>query len=52
MGHGWGSHGRTWKIGAWGQNIALKTLHVSMGICFRVSSCSNIEMCVGPHVAT
>jgi hypothetical protein len=34
MGHGWGSHGGTWKMGAWGQNIAPKTLHVSMGGMF------------------
>jgi len=34
MGHGWGLHGRTWKMGAWGRNIAPKTLHVSMGGMF------------------
>jgi hypothetical protein len=31
MGHGWGSHEKTWKMGGWARNIALKTLHVSMG---------------------
>jgi hypothetical protein len=31
MGHGWGSHGRTWKMGGWGQNIILETLHVLVG---------------------
>jgi hypothetical protein len=28
MGHGWGSHGGTWKMGGWGRNIAPKMLHV------------------------
>jgi hypothetical protein len=28
MGHGWGLHGGTWKMGGWGQNIALEMLHV------------------------
>ncbi len=33
MGHGarWGSHGGTWKMGKWAQNIAPEMLHVSMG---------------------
>jgi hypothetical protein len=31
MGHGWRSHGGTWKMGGWGQNIGLETLHVSVG---------------------
>ncbi len=31
MGHGWGLHGGTWKMGGWGQNIALEMLHVSVG---------------------
>jgi hypothetical protein len=28
MGHEWGSHGETWKMGRWGQNIAPEMLHV------------------------
>jgi hypothetical protein len=28
MGHGWGLHGGTWKMSAWGQNINLEMLHV------------------------
>jgi hypothetical protein len=28
MGHGWGSHGGTWKMSAWGQNINPEMLHV------------------------
>jgi len=35
MKHGWGSHGGTWKMGRWGQNIALKTLDVSTGYVSR-----------------
>jgi hypothetical protein len=31
MGHAWGSHGGTWKMDGWGQNIALEMLHVSVG---------------------
>ncbi len=31
MGHGWGLHGGTWNMGAWGQNIALKMLHFWWG---------------------
>jgi hypothetical protein len=31
MGHGWGSYGGTWKMGAWDRNIAPKTLHVLGG---------------------
>ncbi len=31
MGHGWGLHGGTWKMGKWGQSIILEMLHVSMG---------------------
>jgi hypothetical protein len=31
MGHGarWGSHGGTWKMGKWAQNVAPEMLHVS-----------------------
>jgi hypothetical protein len=43
MGHGWGLHGGTWKMGTWGPNIALKMLHVLLGICFRGLSCPCIE---------
>jgi hypothetical protein len=39
-GHGWGSHGGTWKMGRWGQNIAFETLDISMGYVLR------------PHVET
>ncbi len=28
MGHGWGLHGGTWKMGTWGRHIVLETLHV------------------------
>jgi hypothetical protein len=35
MGHGWGLHRRTWKMGGWGRNIAPKTLHVLMGYVSR-----------------
>jgi hypothetical protein len=35
MGHGWGSHGRTWKMSKWGQNITLEMLDVSMGYVSR-----------------
>jgi len=40
--HGWGSHGGTWKMGAWGRNIVPKTLHVG-GVgrgryCFRAQT--------------
>jgi hypothetical protein len=28
MGHGWGLHGGTWKMGTWGRNITPETLHV------------------------
>jgi hypothetical protein len=31
MGHGLGSHGGTWKMDRWGQNIAPKMLDDSMG---------------------
>jgi hypothetical protein len=33
MGHGagWGSHGGTWKMGKWAQNVAHEMLHVSVG---------------------
>jgi len=47
MGHGWGLHGGTWKMGAWGPNIAPEMLHVLVGICFGGSSCPNIETHVG-----
>jgi hypothetical protein len=47
MGHGWGLHGGTWKMGAWGQNITIEKLHVSMGICFGGLGCLGIETCVG-----
>jgi hypothetical protein len=52
MGHGWGSHGGTWKMGAWGQNIALETLHVLAKICFEGLGCLGIEMCVRPPAET
>jgi hypothetical protein len=35
MGHGWGLHMGTWKMGAWGQNIAPKILHVLVGNMFQ-----------------
>jgi len=35
---------------AWGWNIILGTLHISMGICFEGLGYSNIKMCVGPFV--
>jgi hypothetical protein len=43
MGYGWGLHGRTWKMGAWGRNIALEMLHVLVLICFGGSGCLGIE---------
>jgi hypothetical protein len=43
MGHGWGSHGGTWSMGTWGQNIVIEMLHVLVGICFRGLGCPNIE---------
>jgi hypothetical protein len=52
MGHEWGLHGRTWKMGAWGQNMAPKTLHVLVGIWFGGLSYPNIEMRVKSLVKT
>jgi len=52
MEHGWGSHGGTWKMGAWGQNIALENLHVLAGICFGGLGCPSIIMRVGPPTKT
>jgi hypothetical protein len=48
MGHEWGLHGGTWKMGARGRNIAPKTLHVLVGIWFGGLSYMNIETCVKP----
>ncbi len=31
MGHRWGSHGGTWNMGTWGQNIAFEMLHFWWG---------------------
>jgi len=31
MGHGWGLHGGTWKMGAWGRNITIETLRYVSG---------------------
>jgi len=39
--HGWGSHKGTWKMGKWGQNIALETLHVLMGYVSRLKLLGN-----------
>jgi hypothetical protein len=36
MGHGWGLHGGTWKMGGWDRNIAFETCNVSMGYVLRV----------------
>jgi hypothetical protein len=52
MGHGWGSHGGTWKMGAWGWNIAPETLHVLAGICFGGLGCLGIETHVQPLTKT
>jgi hypothetical protein len=52
MGHGWGSYGETWKMGTWGWNIALETIHVLMGIGFGGSDCLGIEMRVTLLVET
>jgi len=43
MGHGWGSHGETWKMGTWGRNIALETLHVLVSGMFHFLGCLGIE---------
>jgi len=48
-GHGWVSHGGTWKTGTWGQNIAPKMLHVSVRIYCGGLGCLGIEMCARPH---
>jgi hypothetical protein len=34
MGHGWGLHGGTWKMGRWGRNILPETLHVLVGYVY------------------
>jgi hypothetical protein len=34
MGYGWGLHEGTWKMGTWGQNIVLETLHFLVGDMF------------------
>jgi hypothetical protein len=33
--HGWGLHGGTWKMGAWGWNIVFETFHVLVGDMFQ-----------------
>jgi hypothetical protein len=38
MGHGWGSHGGTWKLDGWGRNIAPEMLHVSVGYVSRAQA--------------
>jgi len=43
MGHRWGSHGGTWKMGTWGWNIALEMLYVLMGICLGGSDCPALK---------
>jgi hypothetical protein len=52
MRHGWGSHGGTWKMGAWGQNIPLESLHVLVGNMFWGLSCRGIKTCVGLPIET
>jgi hypothetical protein len=51
MGHVWGLHGGTWKMGAWGWNIAPKSLHL-VGDTFQGLSYPDIETHLGPPVET
>lgn len=52
MGHGWKSHGGTWKMGRWGWNIAPKMLHVLVGYVLgarttqssKRASCSSLKL--------
>jgi len=44
--------GFAWSMGAWHQNIALETLHISMANMFRSSDCLGIETCVGLPLKT
>jgi hypothetical protein len=47
MGHGWGSHGGTWKMGGWGRNIALETLHVPVGYVSRAWATRALKCTLG-----
>ncbi len=38
MGHGWGSHGGTWKFDRWGRNVAPEMLHVLVGYVYRAQA--------------
>ncbi len=52
MCYGWGMDGFAWSTGAWHQNIALETLHISMGDMFQGSDYLGIETCVGLPLET
>ncbi len=41
MGHGWGSHGGTSKMGEWGRNTALEMLHVSRAHVAQTLKCAS-----------
>jgi hypothetical protein len=47
MGHGWASHGGTWKMGGRAQNIALKTLHPLMGYVLGVQVAQTLKRMLG-----
>jgi len=47
MGHGWGSHGGTWKMGGWGRNIIPKMLHVLVGYVSRAWITQSLKRTLG-----
>ncbi len=47
MGHGWASHGGTWKMGGRAQNIALKTIHPLMRYVLGVQVAQTLKRTLG-----